>query len=73
MGLNLANRRLWTGITWAAMNYLTLYLQPLLGLDVEACKLMFIHSTYVAGFIVLGLSMTDYATTRYANGNGGTK
>lgn len=59
--MKISNRRLWTGIVWGIINYATLYLQPVLGLDVEACKLIFVHSSVVAGVIVVGISATDYA------------
>jgi hypothetical protein len=63
-------RRVWTGIAWAVLNYLTLYLQPVLGLDVESCRVMFWQSSLVAGVIVIGLSATDFANVRYNNKGG---
>jgi hypothetical protein len=73
-------RRLIIGGVWVACNYLTVFLQPHMKLDLSLVSSLLEKSTYVAVIGIVGLTGTDavrtWSTTKACNGggekNGGT-
>jgi hypothetical protein len=60
------HRRLRTGAVWASACLLVIFLEPVLTLNVELCKLYLERSTWVAGLLIVGWTGTN-AVMSYVN------
>lgn len=61
-------RRVAAAISWSALCFSIVYLQPKLKLDVGLVELVITKATWIAGLLIIGLSGTD-AVQDYARKN----
>lgn len=52
-------RRVSASISWAALNYALILLQPTMGLGGDLISLIIEKSTWIVGILIVGLSGTD--------------
>ena len=66
-------RRVAVGVVWVVLNYVTVYIQPILKIDNTSVQLLINKSVWLAAVLVVGLSGTDAMENFLKAKNGGGK